>query len=136
LFRYADKQAFRYNNRKSMSDADRFSFLVRKVVGKRLTYAELTDKTEEGTSSEEGNLLTSGRLVALSARLDPWLWSPPIWIQRGLPFVLRFASHDLPMWNGQNLAYKGVEAMERFWAFDAFRQRRLGISFHVALLQS
>jgi len=28
-----------------MEDADRFSYLVRKVVGKRLTYAELTGKT-------------------------------------------------------------------------------------------
>ena len=44
LFRYVDEQAFRFNNRKPMSDADRFSYLVRKVVGKRLTYAELTDK--------------------------------------------------------------------------------------------
>ena len=44
LFRYVDEQAFRYNNRLPMSDADRFSFLVRKVVGKRLTYATLTGK--------------------------------------------------------------------------------------------
>jgi len=29
-----------------MKDADRFSYLVRKVVGKRLTYAELIGKTE------------------------------------------------------------------------------------------
>src|ERR1700756_4904192 len=47
LFRYVDEQAFRFNNRLPMSDADRFSFLVRKLVGKRLTYAELTGKTEE-----------------------------------------------------------------------------------------
>ncbi len=53
LFRYVDEQAFRFNNRKPMSDADRFSFLVRKIVGKRLTYAELTGKTEEGPSQEE-----------------------------------------------------------------------------------
>jgi transposase-like protein len=46
LFRYVDEQAFQFNNRKPMSDADRFSFLVRKIVGKRLTYAELTGKTE------------------------------------------------------------------------------------------
>ena len=46
MFRYVDEQAFRYNNRKPMDDGDRFSFLVRKVVGKRLTYAELTGKTE------------------------------------------------------------------------------------------
>lgn len=38
---------FRYNNRLPMSDADRFSYLVRKIVGKRLTYAQLTGKVEE-----------------------------------------------------------------------------------------
>jgi transposase-like protein len=47
LFRYIDEQAFRFNNRKPMSDADRFSYLVRKVVGKRLTYAELIGKEEK-----------------------------------------------------------------------------------------
>ncbi|MGA2133990.1 MAG: IS1595 family transposase [Bryobacteraceae bacterium] len=46
LFRYVDEQAFRYNNRKPMDDGDRFSYLVRKVVGKRLTYDELTGKTD------------------------------------------------------------------------------------------
>ena len=44
LFRYVDEQAFRYNNRKPMDDGDRFSFLVRKIVGKRLTYAALIGK--------------------------------------------------------------------------------------------
>jgi transposase-like protein len=48
LFRYVDEASFRFNNRLPMSDADRFSYLVRKVVGKRLTYAELTGKTLEG----------------------------------------------------------------------------------------
>jgi len=47
LFRYVDEQAFRYNNRKDMNDADRFSALVRNIVGKRLTYAELTGKVVE-----------------------------------------------------------------------------------------
>ncbi len=46
LFRYVDEQAFRFNNRLPMKDADRFSYLVRKVVGKRLTYAELTGKLD------------------------------------------------------------------------------------------
>jgi hypothetical protein len=41
LFRYVDEQAFRFTNRKPMSDADRFSYLVRKIVGKRLTYDAL-----------------------------------------------------------------------------------------------
>jgi transposase-like protein len=53
LFRYVDEQAFRYNNRLPMNDGDRFSYLVRKVVGKRLTYAELTGKTEAGSSATE-----------------------------------------------------------------------------------
>jgi transposase-like protein len=47
LFRYVDEQAFRFNNRKPMSDGDRFSYLVRKIVGKRLTYKELTGKEAE-----------------------------------------------------------------------------------------
>jgi transposase-like protein len=53
LFRYVDEQAFRFNNRLPMSDGDRFSYLVRKIVGKRLTYAELTGKTEERPHQEE-----------------------------------------------------------------------------------
>jgi transposase-like protein len=54
LFRYVDEQAFRFNNRLPLSDADRFSYLVRNVVGKRLTYAELTGKTEaEATQAKE-----------------------------------------------------------------------------------
>jgi transposase-like protein len=47
LFRYVDEQAFRFNNRLPMSDGDRFGYLVRKIVGKRLTYKELTGKVEE-----------------------------------------------------------------------------------------
>ncbi len=47
LFRYVDEQAFRYNNRKPMSDAERFGYLVRKIVGKRLTYAQLIGHEEK-----------------------------------------------------------------------------------------
>lgn len=43
LFRYIDEQAFRFNNRK-MTDAERFDIGVREIVGKRLTYTELTGK--------------------------------------------------------------------------------------------
>jgi ISXO2-like transposase domain len=50
LFRYVDEQAFRFNNRLPMSDSDRFSMLVRKVVGKRLTYKELSGKMESEES--------------------------------------------------------------------------------------
>jgi transposase-like protein len=47
LFRYLDEQTFRYNNRKNMSDADRFSAALSQVAGKRLTYAEVTGKVGE-----------------------------------------------------------------------------------------
>ncbi len=49
LFRYLDEQSFRYNNRK-MTDGERFDIGVRDIVGKRLTYAQLTGKTEEATA--------------------------------------------------------------------------------------
>jgi len=48
LFRYLDEQVFRYNNRATkeskVTDADRFNMAVRKIFGKRLTFAELTGK--------------------------------------------------------------------------------------------
>ena len=43
LFRYLDEQAYRFNNRK-MNDAERFDMAVKGVVGKRLTFAEVTGK--------------------------------------------------------------------------------------------
>jgi hypothetical protein len=51
LDRYVDEQAFRYNNRgskeKPMTDADRFDKALRNIVGKRITYKELTGKEGE-----------------------------------------------------------------------------------------
>jgi transposase-like protein len=44
LFRYLDEQMFRYNNRKNLDDAGRFDLAVRQIVGKRITFAELTGK--------------------------------------------------------------------------------------------
>jgi len=44
LFRYIDEQAFRYNNRKDMTDADRFALACSSIAGKRLTWNELTGK--------------------------------------------------------------------------------------------
>jgi len=41
LFRYIDEQSFRYNNRKDMNDADRFSLAIIGIVGRRLTYKDL-----------------------------------------------------------------------------------------------
>jgi len=51
LERYLDEQMFRYNNRATrenpLDDADRFHAVLTQVVGRRLTYAELTGKVGE-----------------------------------------------------------------------------------------
>ena len=44
---YADEQAFRFNTRK-LTDAERFVAVMKQIVGRRLTYNELTGKTESG----------------------------------------------------------------------------------------
>ena len=41
LFRYLDEQAFRFNHRRDMKDADRFSLAISGIVGRRLTYKDL-----------------------------------------------------------------------------------------------
>jgi len=56
LFRYVDEQAFRYNNRKPMDDGDRFSYLVRKIVGKRVTFAQLTGKEADHEATGQESL--------------------------------------------------------------------------------
>jgi transposase-like protein len=57
LGRYADEQAFRFNNRATrdnkLTDADRFALLMSQVAGKRLTYAELTGKDADALHSPE-----------------------------------------------------------------------------------
>lgn len=50
LFRYLDEQCFRFNNRKDvqgnkLTDAERFQIAASQIVGKRLTFAEVTGKT-------------------------------------------------------------------------------------------
>ena len=52
LFRYVDEQAFRFNTRKHadgeiVSDYERFSLALSRIVGKRLTYKGLTGKEGE-----------------------------------------------------------------------------------------
>src|SRR5262249_9382559 len=53
LFRYLDEHAYRFNNRKNLdtdaplNDSDRFDMAVRQIVGKRLTWAEVTGKVME-----------------------------------------------------------------------------------------
>jgi transposase-like protein len=51
LFRYIDEQAFRFNNRKDMNDSDRFDLAVRQIIGKRLTWAEVTGKVVDSASA-------------------------------------------------------------------------------------
>ena len=51
LHRYLDEQMFRYNNRKDESGrkltaAERFGLVLSQIVGKRLTFAEVTGKVE------------------------------------------------------------------------------------------
>jgi transposase-like protein len=49
LHRYVDEQVFRFNNRATednpLNDGDRFRLALSQIVGKRLTYADLTGKT-------------------------------------------------------------------------------------------
>ena len=47
LFRYLDEQAYRFNNRREMSDYDRFRLAASQVVGKRLTWDQVTGKGQE-----------------------------------------------------------------------------------------
>ena len=47
LFRYLDEQAYRYNNRNDMSDFDRFKLAASQIVGRRLTWDQVTGKNHE-----------------------------------------------------------------------------------------
>jgi transposase-like protein len=46
LFRYLDEQTFRFNSRRG-NDSERFERATEQIVGKRLTYAELTGKDKD-----------------------------------------------------------------------------------------
>jgi transposase-like protein len=50
LFRYLDEQTFRFNNRK-LTDGERFSLAVSGIVGKRLTFDQLTGKIADERAS-------------------------------------------------------------------------------------
>jgi transposase-like protein len=49
LFRYLDEQVFRYNFRKLAHDGERFEHVASQIIGKRLTYAEVTGKSGSPT---------------------------------------------------------------------------------------
>jgi len=46
LHRYIDEQAFRFNQR-GLNDAERFDLAVSQIIGKRLTYKELTGHQDD-----------------------------------------------------------------------------------------
>ncbi|HEY6768919.1 MAG TPA: IS1595 family transposase [Candidatus Sulfotelmatobacter sp.] len=64
LARYVDEQVFRYNNRATKeqprNDADRFKLAMSEVLGRRLTYSDLTGKSEsphhETTGTREATI--------------------------------------------------------------------------------
>jgi hypothetical protein len=49
LDRYVDEQVFRFNLRHKHTDAERFKAVLKDIVGRRLTYAELTGRTASAT---------------------------------------------------------------------------------------
>jgi transposase-like protein len=51
LFRYLDEQMFRYNNRKNMNDFDRFKLAASQIVGKRLTWKQVTGNKPDWQST-------------------------------------------------------------------------------------
>jgi len=56
LFRYLDEQAYRFNNRgKDMNDSERFKLAASQVMGKRLTWNQVTGKDGEDQTSASAN---------------------------------------------------------------------------------
>jgi transposase-like protein len=45
LFRYIDEQTYRFNNRK-LTGAERFALVLKQIVGRSLTYEQLTGKAQ------------------------------------------------------------------------------------------
>jgi transposase-like protein len=54
LDRYLDEQVFRFNNRLGKSDGQRLDIVMRRIAGKRLTFAELTGKMDTPRQGETG----------------------------------------------------------------------------------
>src|SRR2546428_8838009 len=51
LDRYVDEQVFRFNHRNNLNDGQRLDLAVRQIIGKRLTWNELTGK-DSGPTNE------------------------------------------------------------------------------------
>lgn len=67
LFRYLDEQSFRFNNRK-LPDGERFSIVVKQVVGRRLTYSELIGKNGQPENPNPPETVSRSSQEALA----PW----------------------------------------------------------------
>jgi transposase-like protein len=63
LYRYLDEQMFRFNNRKDMSDSQRFALAMSQIGGKRLTYSALTGKDQSPRHETTG-----------TGKTYPWEW--------------------------------------------------------------
>jgi hypothetical protein len=50
LFRYLDEQAYQFNNRNEMDDFGRFKVAMSQIIGKQLTWNQLTGKEDSPTS--------------------------------------------------------------------------------------
>jgi transposase-like protein len=63
LERYVDEQVFRFNNRATkdnpLNDSNRFTFLMSQVLGHRLTYSDLTGKSESPHHAPTGTRETA-----------------------------------------------------------------------------
>ncbi len=83
LQRYVDEQVFRYNNRATkdnpLNDEDRFMLAASQIVGKRLTYKELTGRRNSGLgypfgpdarSADSGKRLPLPFLLRIQLSLD------------------------------------------------------------------
>jgi hypothetical protein len=51
LFRYLDGECFRYNNPK-MTDGERFVAVMKQIVGRRVTYKQLTGKSRVSNNND------------------------------------------------------------------------------------
>lgn len=62
LVRYLDEQSFRFNRRK-MTDAERFEWVVRQITARRLTYKQLIGATSSEVGSSETRTQQETQLV-------------------------------------------------------------------------
>jgi hypothetical protein len=122
LFRYLDEQAFRYNHRKHedgelMKDGEGFAAAMKQIVGRRLTYKELTGKAGGRGWRHESELNDRGAASALLR-----LRAATIRILRGfLPMLFDALLND-GVRNGYHMFHCGLESLPRFRSFVVRRR--------------